>query len=269
VIAGELPRSAIVLASHGVVIDFAQIELNLDEATRLLTETILGHTARRGRILVEKGGRLLRRGGDLAAALAKLDIDTSEEVAAFLAVLDPVMRLGVADVRRELEAQGLANVAIPDDAALKRAVLSTDLIATQVSGSIAGRVRQAWGEAMTAAHVGGLGIEFVEARLADLPTSPVERAVAGAVNAAYSAGRQAALVANVASLAGIVYTTILDKNVCEPCDKMEGRYFAPDDPDIPAMPYVLCKGRWQCRCQLVAIIMRQLPKLDSLGGVSL
>lgn len=88
--------------------------------------------------------------------------------------------------------------------------------------------------------------------LADEPAAYVEELASGAGYEAVGSGRNEALVGLMGPGVRFQYSTILDKNACQPCLDDDGK--ESDDPrKLPHAPNPRCLGRWKCRCQVVVI----------------
>jgi len=81
-------------------------------------------------------------------------------------------------------------------------------------------------------------------------TAYIDRAAAGASNAAIARGRDAEIEARGVEL--IVYSAVLDSGTCEPCGEVDGVTGKIDE--IPAVPNPACLGGSNCRCVHIPII---------------
>lgn len=80
----------------------------------------------------------------------------------------------------------------------------------------------------------------------------IEQASSAVAHAAMSAGRDAEIEAQGDGVKRVLYSAILDKDVCEQCEPLDGQEAASVD-DLPSAPNEFCLGGDKCRCLHVAV----------------
>ncbi|UOF76901.1 portal protein [Bacteriophage sp.] len=93
-------------------------------------------------------------------------------------------------------------------------------------------------------------VAAVQAELEAEPAAYVEEIASGLAYESVGSGRFDAL--RDAALPGdrFIYSAILDKNTCEPCEADDLKE-ADDPAKLPHAPNPQCRGRWRCRCMIV------------------
>lgn len=89
--------------------------------------------------------------------------------------------------------------------------------------------------------------EAFRKELEDTSTGYIDKAAAGAINAAMADGRKAEWQYNKDEFGRVIYSAVLDTNTCSPCADADG--LEADSPEgLPDVPNVDCEGGPLCRC---------------------
>jgi SPP1 gp7 family putative phage head morphogenesis protein len=121
---------------------------------------------------------------------------------------------------------------------------------------VVNEVQSAAASIIAALGVLGLDRNEIEDRikqeLDDRSDAPFERIAAQAVNAAVNEGRREEMDARKDEIEYYVWSAILDKNTCGPCEALDGTEADSLD-QLPDAPYDECEGGANCRCFVISV----------------
>lgn len=163
---------------------------------------------------------------------------------------DELHDLGADETREELDGQGASpKRASGDDG--RRAIAGRALV---IAAMLADKLVRAWAaELLTQARSGKVDEDTLRSTLESVSDKGAAAWAGQAANEALAEGRAGVIDANADKVGTLIYTAAMDQNTCAPCGAMDGTEFAPDDPDLPAVPNPECEGGDLFRCQLVAV----------------
>jgi HK97 family phage portal protein len=195
------------------------------------------------------------------ASLASLTISSAAASALILGAMTAYAHTSAQQASREMQAQGATAppVPAPPQQLQQIAEVTAALLAAELAVA-AGR------EALRLAQAGQSPAQVADGvtqYLAGLSAAGLQAHLSGAMSAAQNKARIATFTGPAAPRAMLTATEMHDKNVCDPCDLINGHEFGySDDPDAvasahaayPVGGYIECKGEDRCRGTLFAVM---------------
>lgn len=251
-------ESEIKLEALGIRPNFVRMESTLNEGRDSIARRLGKLQDKQANRLRAKARAILKRGDpeELAAFLDDpASIPYAEEREAIEEELRRIYASGVGEVGSELGQQGVKPSA-PDAERTDRDKGLLALLALFGAKVLADRMMTAFGSAVTdqlrsRAAGGSLDVAALDAALTGAPAKLLQDIAARGANAALGMGRGATVEANAKEVGRLIYTTMLDINVCQGCSPFEGQEFTADT--APAIPNPACEGASRCRCQLIPV----------------
>lgn len=236
------------------LVDFADIEAELDKAMGEIAKAMLGVQTRQAKRLVELVMPLIEK-QDLDR-LADLDVPYKKELEPILMpILERIFGRGRDDVRKELVKQG---------AKLQEPIASQGVVAvynfwkarvTQAAALVANRLHSAMSaQALSQVRTGLVDKAAMSTALTSLAESTASRFGRDLANEAYGLGRTTEAVSD--DIGKAVYSAILDSSTCDECAGMDGKEFTVGTAEFAENepPYRGCAGCNNCRCMYIYLL---------------
>jgi len=256
--AGDKRPSLIAIEALGIDVRFADTAKRLDEREARVIGKLRKLQDKQARRLIAIAKAAVAKGD--GSVLEQTVVATDEEAAVLYDEMVAEYADASADYAHELESQGadpimLAAPKLPLPKPKRLDLLR--LFSVEIARSLGDRMRTAWGGEVARQLRPEVGLNVVN--LTNLITTAGDRLLADvagqSIGAALGAARSDMAAANEALIDHEIYSTMLDDNVCEECDKYEGMEFPVGEG--PHAPNSYCLGGTdRCRCERVPVIRR-------------
>ena len=243
-------------------VDFAALEIGLDDATEKIVRSVRSVRLRQVKKLVELGEKVIRARD--STAVEDIGIPFKADIAAATTkVLIDLFLLGRREAARELRDQGLrvelAEMPLdPFDAESSRRFL----------GVTARSLANLYGDALKSTFTfemlrqikdGLFSGPSLEGVLSGLAESTIRRQARATVSTALNLGRQSVAEQHEDDIEKAIFSSVLDATTCDPCNAIDGKSFKPGTAafEVNRPPLRNCEGAGFCRCVYVFVLAEE------------
>lgn len=241
-------------------VDFAALEVGLDDATERIVQAVRVVRVRQVKKLVELGEKVIRARD--SKAVEDIGVPFKAEIAsATRQVLVDLFHLGRREAERELQAQKVKLAEIPlDPLDVESSVRFLGVQARALANLYGDALRSTFTfEMLQQIRDGLFNGSSLEAVLSGRSESTVRRQARATVSTALNLGRQSLARQREDEIEKAIFSSVLDSGTCGPCNGVDGREFKLGTKgfEVHRPPYSECEGAGFCRCVYVFVLREE------------